>query len=454
MNDRVKPMRRLLLVVLGLAACTSPTGEDVDATSSGEDALVVVDRGDASEVTSAVLGVRLRAPKTWRIEQETHALDRSWGFTAWGPERTDAPTLHLRRPVLRVAMVTDGTAADLDARVASREKGSRREVLVGTRGVRGIAVGPFLGSTPYVEVWFPANGKLYRVNVYGTAIGAEAERLLRSIELSPPRRAIDTLHLDDGNGDALRVKGRAEKALKEAAARAGRDPAHVAPRTFASGGEVPLSDGCWRMDSDFFVQTQHGMYANERWGPSYTGWTIIGRPNFWNQYSHGQLGYGYCAEPYNTNDKYAIDYPLDYGDVVFSPFAAGYVTFAGRNFTHADYGILVTIVDPTGKYVSLSGHLSALAEGIYPGAYVTDETIIGFAGDTGGGVIAVGEPHLHQAFYRYPSYNADGSPFGGAGVQVVHHRYLGTAAGTGPGTYTFGWASDATTWSQGNWISN
>ncbi len=151
---------------------------------------------------------------------------------------------------------------------------------------------------------------------------------------------------------------------------------------------------------------------------------------------------------------FAIDYPLDFGDVVFCPFKSGTLTFAGRNFTHADYGIFVIIQDDNGMYVSLSRHLSGLNDGIFPGARVTDQDIIGFAGDTGGGVIPVGEPHLHQAFYRDPSFHADGSPFGGAGLQVIFHHYVGTAAGTGPGVATFGWESDATTWAQGDAISN
>jgi hypothetical protein len=37
---------------------------------------------------------------------------------------------------------------------------------------------------------------------------------------------------------------------------------------------------------------------------------------------------------------------------------------------------------------------------------------------------------------------------------VVFHRYIGTAAGTGPGVYKFGWKSDSKTVSKGDWISN
>jgi murein DD-endopeptidase MepM/ murein hydrolase activator NlpD len=104
----------------------------------------------------------------------------------------------------------------------------------------------------------------------------------------------------------------------------------------------------------------------------------------------------------------------------------------------------------------MSAHLNGLARGIRKGAYVTAETVIGYAGDTGDPSIPVGETHLHQAFYRYPRYNADGSPYGGAGLQVVYHSYLGTAAGTRPGVYKFVKRKKDTssTKTQGEWISN
>jgi murein DD-endopeptidase MepM/ murein hydrolase activator NlpD len=125
------------------------------------------------------------------------------------------------------------------------------------------------------------------------------------------------------------------------------------------------------------------------------------------------------------------------------------VTFAGRNVTHKDYGILVVIKSKGGKYVSLSGHLSGLARGIERGANVNRHTVIGFAGKTGGGDIPVGPVHLHQAIYRYPNYNPDGSPYGGAGLQVIRHRYF---RGDG-GVYTFGWRVKPGIKAKGSWIS-
>ena len=80
------------------------------------------------------------------------------------------------------------------------------------------------------------------------------------------------------------------------------------------------------------------------------------------------------------------------------------MTFAGRNITHKDYGIFVSIEASNGKYVNLSGHLSVLAPGIKRGAVVDRHTVIGFAGKTGGNKFPVGPVHLHQAYYRSPTY--------------------------------------------------
>ena len=102
-------------------------------------------------------------------------------------------------------------------------------------------------------------------------------------------------------------------------------------------GEYQINEGCWRAASTFYFQTQHGWGANPSSDGIPTGFTLIGRPNFWGQYTHGSLGYGRCASTYYNNDKFAIDYPLNRGDYVFSPFEKGTVKFAGRKYSQANY---------------------------------------------------------------------------------------------------------------------
>jgi hypothetical protein len=55
-------------------------------------------------------------------------------------------------------------------------------------------------------------------------------------------------------------------------------------------GETEIEKGCWSADSGFFFQTQHGSPANSRRGDgSATDHTIVGRPNYWDEYIHGEL---------------------------------------------------------------------------------------------------------------------------------------------------------------------
>jgi hypothetical protein len=76
--------------------------------------------------------------------------------------------------------------------------------------------------------------------------------------------------------------------------------------------------------------------------------------------------------------------------------------------------------------------------------------VIGYAGDSGGPDFNVGPVHLHQAFYRRPSHNPDGSPYGGRGLQVVRHHYV---RGDG-GVYRFGWKRHKGVKAKGSLVKN
>jgi murein DD-endopeptidase MepM/ murein hydrolase activator NlpD len=424
--------------------------------------------GSLTRARDEAVGASIAHPAEWSVEREGYTLDDTYGFTVWKPESDSSRDSHDHggKPAVRVALAYGLQPGQIEATVRARLDEyshlsmTREEVRVGRRKLKGVAIGPIPGSTPSTEMYVPVEGRVYQINVYGEKLDTEGRSLLLSLEFGRPSRSVDSLGLPDANApESLRAEGdqqlvERERSAKAAAIAQSAEAQEANLEALAQTEEVQLKEGCWKAASWFFFQTQHGMYANQRWGTSYTGWTQIGIPNYWGEYTHGSMGYGRCASKIYTNDKYAIDYPLGKGDVIFSPFKRGTVTFAGRNYTHKDYGILVCIKSDDGRYVSLSAHLSGLASGITRGARVTDATIIGYAGDTGGSDIPVGDPHLHQAYYRYPRYNPDGSPYGGAGLKVVYHHYVGTAAGTGPGVYKFGKRSDSTTWTKGDWISN
>jgi murein DD-endopeptidase MepM/ murein hydrolase activator NlpD len=126
---------------------------------------------------------------------------------------------------------------------------------------------------------------------------------------------------------------------------------------------------------------------------------------------------GRCTAKHYTNDKFAVDYLLDRGDYVYSPLNCGKVTFAGRKKSYKIYGIFNAVRACNGNYASLSAHLKGLNSRLDKGDQVDRLTVLGYAGNTSYGDFAAGPVHLHQAFYRYPTYTPDGAPYGGRGYK-------------------------------------
>jgi hypothetical protein len=309
------------------------------------------------------------------VEREQFTFDDTYGFTLWKPKSGSSRDAHdhgKTTPAVRVARARRLRPKEIERRIRARIAEhpdlsmKREEVTVGDKSFKGVAVGPIPGSTPSTEVYVPVENRVYQVNVYGEELDAEGKALLKGLKFGRPARSIESLALEDGKKNEAHQKGgdpglvETEEAAREAELEAQPPDEMVAA---AASSEYQTNEGCWVADSTFFVQTQHGQYANARWGRAWTGWTQIGHPNYWGQYTHGDYGYGRCKSPYYTNDMYAIDYPLARGDVVFSPFRGGTVTFAGRNYSHKNYGIFVVIKADNGKYVSMSAHLNGLAAG-------------------------------------------------------------------------------------------
>jgi hypothetical protein len=433
-------------VLLALAAVMGVMGTGAGAEAQPSSTAV------AQKTDGEAVGASIVHPAGWTVEREPYTFDKTYGYTLWHPD-TAEPHDHGGQPALRVALAYALEPGDIEGEVRGTQADYpglpvRRETVVVARRHEGVAVGPIPGSTPFTRVYVPVNGRVYSISVYPEEPGEEGlnaddKRVLSDVRFEQPSRSAGSLELPKANSpeelyptaaDARTVKSQKNgKTSGDVAMVSEAEPSVTATRTTAKGGgEARLAEGCWRADPRFYVQIQHGYGANGSAGDGIpTGWSRIGVPNFWGQHTHGNLGDGRCTEPYYANDKYAVDYPLDRWNYVFSPFACGTVTYAGRNQTHANYGIFVSIRACNGKYVNLTAHLEALGTNngnkLSKGDRVTRDTVIGYAGDTGGSM-PVGRVHVHTAFYRYPKENPDGSPYGGAGLQIVRNHYVGTAA--------------------------
>jgi hypothetical protein len=441
----------VLLGIVGAMCALSIAGKSVSSAEALRES-----KGPTERTEGEVVGASISHPAKWFVERERYTYGQTYGFTLWRPD-SGAPHDHGGTPAVRVALAYGLRPGQIRATVLEKLRAypdlpmTREQVSVAEKGHRGVAVGPIPGSTPSTEVYVPVNGRVYQINVYGKTSGSDAKELLSTLRFEPPSRPVSSLGLPVANSvKTLYGTGDPELAERE---RTIHEATTEGEATFAAsslGEETRIEEGCWQADPDFFFQTQYGSTANANPEDSVpTGWTIVGRPNYWDEYTHGRLEYGRCDRRHYTNDKFAVDYLLDPGDAIFSPFRRGTVTFAGRNITHKDYGIFVSIKAANGKYVNVSGHLSRVAPGIRRGAVVDRNTVIGFAGRTGGGDIPVGPVHLHQAYYRYPTYTSDGAPYGGAGLKVVdHHYYRGDN-----GVYRFGWVESQGFKYKGSWIS-
>jgi hypothetical protein len=431
--------RIVVFLTLGLVAVIVMTAPEVGAVRH-------IPTSD-ERTGGAVVGASIAHPASWNVERERYTLDGTYGFTLWRPE-PDSSHDHGGIPAVRVALADKLTPSQVDGEVGqiiayyedeNLEVG-RETVSVGLEGHDGVAVGPIPGSTPATRVYVPVGGRVYQIDVYSEAPGeedldADDRGLLRTLKFERPSRSVSSLGLPRANAPEVlypedgEEPAPATRGWTSASSSSAEESSGTAEYSVSGTGETRIAEGCWRADPSFWVQVQHGRTANSNPDDKIpTGWTRIGVPNFWGQYTHGNLGYGRCNEPYYANDKFAVDYLMDMWDPIWSPFDCGRVTFAGRNETHRDYGIFVSIKSCNGKYVSLTGHFRALRSGLNKGDPVDRDTLLGYAGKSGGGRIAVGPVHFHQAFYRYPKEEQDGSPYGGQGLQIINHYYVGTAA--------------------------
>jgi hypothetical protein len=380
----------VLLGIVGAMCALSAAGKLVSSAEALQES-----KGPTKRTEGGAVGASISHPTKWFVERERYTYDQTYGFTLWRPD-SGALHDHGGTPAVRVALAYGLRPGQIKATVLEKLRAypklplTREEVSVAEKGHKGVAVGPIPGSTPSTEIYVPVNGRVYQINVYGKTLGSGDKELLSTLRFEPPSRPVGSLGLPVANSAETLNGAGAKRAERE---RTVHEATTKGEATFAAsslGEETPIDEGCWQADPDFFFQTQYGSTANANPKDNIpTGWSIVGRPNYWDEYTHGRLEYGRCDKQEYTNDK----------------------------------------------YVNVSGHLSSVAPGIRRGAEVDRNTVIGFAGKTGGGDIPVGPVHLHQAYYRYPTYTPDGAPYGGAGLKVVGHHYFRGDNGV----YRFGW---------------
>jgi murein DD-endopeptidase MepM/ murein hydrolase activator NlpD len=124
-------------------------------------------------------------------------------------------------------------------------------------------------------------------------------------------------------------------------------------------------------------------------------------------------GQGYHVrkcEPYLLNQFYANDWPAHKNANVYSAIK-GTVEWAGWDYYDSEgyYTLGNYVVVRNGSYRALMAHLTSVASGITWGTSVGMNTIIGYAGKTGG----PWDEHVHSRVAYGESLTYNGQPYGG-----------------------------------------
>jgi hypothetical protein len=419
----------LRLALVGfLSACTNGVlvDDDVDEQDAWE---FSADNPDTMEHRDEVVGVAVRHPGAWSVVRD-EILFETHGFLL--SEIADPDDPHGVLPVARVALdyarTPDAVREAIDAKRAEFPDVVMTESRVVVDGHEAIALGPVPGGMPSTNVYLAVDDRVVRINYFREELDPRGRALLAAVHFETPTKSVGELGLLPADAPEVLFGPGRSAPIVETRPLDSPSPILAAP---AGGGGYVMSDGCYAQPGGFFIQTTHSWDANG------TGWSRMGTPNFWGERTHGNWGLGRCVSGYYTNDLYAIDYYLRSGDRLFSPFKSAYVVYAGWDPENWwNYGKMVVLVDPTGRFYSLSAHMSYV--NVVRGQHVTDDTLIGWGGSTG---YAAPYPHVHQVFYQFAS-TSYGRPYAGRGMMQTALSYLGN----GGGTYTNFWKGKWASW--------
>ncbi|MBW3571790.1 MAG: M23 family metallopeptidase [Gemmatimonadetes bacterium] len=427
----------LLSVAVLLSACADSTPTGGSAAPAPE----------TRALRDDVVGVSLQVPPDWTVVPDP-VLFNTYGFALFDPAGAKNGG-HDRSPVARVALAYEARPQDVDGLVQElMRKYSefplvRHEVTVG--GVRGVAVSGLPGTDPYTLVYAADGGRVYRIGVWTAEPGldARARSLLAGLRFHRPRHSVASLGLTPVRDATYRTppaeQMRANADLHASrvamvAEQGGEPPMDAAPRAemAATACEFGQPGGLfWQTVWDYtnkfysgYTTTYSGTYYNLR--PGDPGWSAMSGNygSWWGQGYHRRK-----CDPYLLNQYYANDWPVHKNGNVYSALK-GTVEWAGWDYYDSEgyYTLGNYVVVRNGGYRAIMAHLTSIASGISWGASVGMNTVIGYAGRTGG----PWDEHVHARVAYGESLTYMGQPYGGSTVWPNKMRCVSCRA-TDPG---------------------
>lgn len=383
-------------------------------------------------VRDEVVGVSLDVPSDWRVQKDP-VLFNTYGFALFDPGSPEVGG-HERSPAARIALAYQTRPEQIEGLVADllRKYGefplTRSEVAVG-QGLKGVAVSGLPGTDPYTLVYVADGERVYRIGLWTEEPGLDgrARALLASLRFEQPTQSVQSLNLEPVEkamyatppAEQLEAnrKAQAERILLTALEGGEPDAAQSAEE-----GTVTAMQSCefgqpaglfWQTVWDYtnkfysgYTTVYSGTYYNLR--PGDPGWSAMsGNYGSW-------WGQNYHVRKCNTgllNQYYANDWPAHKNANVY-PAIVGTVEWAGWDYYDSEgyYTLGNYVVVRNGGYRALMAHLTSIASGITWGTSVGMNTIIGYAGKTGG----PWDEHVHSRVAYGESLTYNGQPYGGS----------------------------------------
>ncbi|CAA9426794.1 MAG: hypothetical protein AVDCRST_MAG74-3393 [uncultured Pyrinomonadaceae bacterium] len=407
-------------------------------------------------VTSDVVGASLEIPAGWLVEQDPF-LFGTFGFVLFDPEGEKIGG-HARSPVMRVALAPQVKPGQIAGKIKDlMEKYKefnlvRAEISVG--GLKGIALSGMPGTDPFSLVYIADGKRVYRIGLWTAEPGLDerAKDLLARLNFQKPTRSIASLKLVPAE-KAMRAQPSAEQmainnrahaeraaliageAREDALAENAAAPFQMKTINFAR--QTGVVAGCseqptslmwqtpWDASNRFYTNyttTYSGTYYNLR--PNDPGWSAMSGNygSWWGENFHVR-----CNNAGMLNQFYANDYPAHKNANVYS-LILGTVEWAGWDIDDSEnyYTLGNYVVVRNGSYRALMAHMTSL--NVSPGASVGVNTVIGYAGRTGG----YWDEHVHARVGYGESRTYEGQPYGGHSVKPKRIRCFSCRA-TDPG---------------------
>jgi murein DD-endopeptidase MepM/ murein hydrolase activator NlpD len=440
-------MKRIVPLVSCAAMVVACAGEPApDVPAAGEAPPAAVEELRTQLVRDNVVGVSLDVPATWQVHPDP-VLFNTYGFALFDPSSPNTGG-HERSPVARIALAYEATPDQIEDRVRdlmskySEFSLTRSEVVVGP-GLKGIAVSGLPGTDPYSLVYVASGDRVYRIGLWTMEPGldARARGLLASLRFEEPTRSVQSLDLEPVEQAmraspppeqmAINLQAQRERAVLTALE--GGEPAmlEMAPADFNTQAcEYGQPSGLfWQTVWDYtnrfysgYTTSYSGTYYNLR--PNDPGWSAMSGNygSWWGQNYHIRK-----CDPGLLNQYYANDWPAHKNANVY-PAITGTVEWAGWDYYDSEgyYTLGNYVVVRNNGYRAIMAHLTSIAVNV--GASVGMNTIIGYAGKTGG----PWDEHVHSRVAYGESRTYNGQPYGGSTVWPNKLRCVSCRA-TDPG---------------------